>query len=157
MTIVKAPNDIPLSEIDKPRIFLAGSIDMGSAVDWQTRVERALEGYDIVVMNPRRDDWDASWVQEIENDQFREQVEWELDSLEQADLIIYYFDPAGAAPITLLELGLFANEGSAVICCPKGYWRKGNVDIVCKRYNIDQVDTVEELIKYAQDWALNRM
>jgi hypothetical protein len=103
---------------------------------------------DIAIFNPRRPDWDASWVQSIENPQFVEQVNWELDHLEQSSIICYCFDPNGKAPITLLELGLFARDLSKeiVVCCPKGFWRKGNVDIVCLREGIQVVDTIPELI-----------
>jgi hypothetical protein len=45
----------------------------------------------------------------------------------------------------LLELGLFARSGKMVVCCPGGYWRRGNVQIVCKRFGILLVDTLEEL------------
>lgn len=45
-------------------------------------------------------------VQEASNPQFRQQVEWELNALSVADLIVFYFDPATRSPITLLELGL---------------------------------------------------
>ena len=34
------------------------------------------------------------------------------------------------APITLLELGLFARSGKLIVCCPDGYWRKGNIEVV---------------------------
>lgn len=156
--ILKAPKPTPASIAFKPSIFLAGSIDMGSAVDWQTRVEQELANYDVVIYNPRRDDWDSSWVQDISNRPFREQVEWELTHLEECDLILVYFDPHGAAPITLLELGLFGipeNE-RIIVCCPNGYWRKGNVDIVCERYGIKQVPTLDDLIQCAHEWCDER-
>ena len=123
----------------QPVIFLAGSIDMGSAIDWQ----------DVTILNPRRDDWDSSWEQTIEHPQFREQVEWELKGLERADKILMYFAPGTKAPITLLEMGLFARShpDKLIVCCPEGFWRKGNVDIVCKMYGVRQVDTLDELIK----------
>jgi hypothetical protein len=35
----------------------------------------------ILVLNPRREDWDSSWIQSIDNPQFREQVEWEIYAL----------------------------------------------------------------------------
>lgn len=151
--IVKAPNyDY---DNDQLSIFLAGSIDMGKAVNWQERVELALKGYDdITIYNPRRDDWDASWVQDITNPEFKEQVTWELEHLEKADLIVYYFDPAGAAPITLLELGLFGPSASDVIvCCPEGYWRRGNVQIVCERYGIELVDNIDVFIDRIFKWV----
>ena len=51
-------------------VFLAGSIDMGSAVNWQKQVVDALKEENVVVYNPRRDDWDSSWVQSIDNPWF---------------------------------------------------------------------------------------
>lgn len=152
--IIKAPEKNAIPNINS--VFLAGSIDMGKAVNWQTEIENLL-GFakDITIFNPRRDDWDASWVQDISNDQFREQVEWELTNLERASLIIVYFDPSGAAPITLLELGLF-HDKNVIVCCPEGYWRRGNVEIVCNRYNIPFLDTLDQLQEWVFDWAIER-
>jgi hypothetical protein len=152
---IKAPNPIPTEAFYKFRIFTAGSIEGDTAERWQEKLVRLLENEDIVIMNPRRNDWDSTWKQEIENKQFREQVEWELDNTDLAHLVVFYFDKETKSPITLLELGLHAND-DVVVCCPEGYWRKGNVDITCKRYGIRQVDTIEELAaevkKKAKDW-----
>lgn len=129
-------------------VFLAGSIEMGQAVNWQELVSKELEDLaPVCLLNPRRDDWDSSWKQEITNRRFNEQVTWELDGLEQADLILVYFSPETKSPVTLLELGLFARSGKVIVCCPEGFWRKGNVDIVCERFGIRQVDNLEELIR----------
>ena len=111
---------------------------------------QALQSQQGLLLNPRRDDWDAGWVQTIEHARFREQVEWELQAQEQADLIAMYFHPQTKAPITLLELGLFAHSQKLLVCCPEGFWRKGNVDIVCKRYGIPQVDHFEALLLAVQ-------
>jgi len=112
---------------------------MGSAEDWQAKSEIALEDLaHALILNPRRDDWDSSWEQSIGSPQFREQVEWELDGMDRADVIAFYFAPKTKAPITLLELGLHASGGKLVVLCPEDYWRKGNVDIVCQRYGIEQ-------------------
>ena len=145
MKVIKAPEEL---RIQSPSIFLAGSIEMGKAVDWQTQVTNALRDKDVTILNPRRDDWDSSWEQKIENPQFREQVEWELDALTRASLIVMYFDPKTMSPISLLELGLHAQRGfNVIVCCPEGFWRKGNVDIVCKRYRISTCSTLDELIQ----------
>ena len=125
-------------------LFLAGSIEQGVADDWQTRVIRALETTTATIYNPRRPDWDASWVQRADNPQFREQVEWELRAMERVDRILLYFDPATKSPISLLELGLF--HAKMVVCCPEGFWRKGNVDIVCERYSVPTVRTLDQLV-----------
>jgi len=153
--ILRAPeplSNIPLEQRGRPSFFLAGSIEMGKAVDWQTRLEQALDPT-ANVFNPRRRDWDSSWKQEITNPQFNEQVTWELDMLERATYIALYFDPPTQSPISLLELGLHAQTGKLIVCCPTGFWRKGNVDIVCKRYNVFQVPTLDALIEHAQKLA----
>lgn len=144
-TIVKPPSKIP-DLTGKFSVFLAGSIEMGKAVDWQSKIENRLKDLDAIILNPRRDDWDSSWVQSIENAQFRGQVEWELEAQEKAGMIAMYFDPETKSPISLLELGLFAQTGKMLVCCPEGFWKKGNVDVVCNRYNVEQVSTLDELI-----------
>jgi len=145
MNEIKAPNPI-LQFANYPNIFLAGSIEMNLAENWQDKVKRLLEKRRVQIFNPRRDDWDSSWVQSKDNLQFRQQVEWELEAQEKADIILIYFDPKTKSPISLLELGLFAKSGKMRVICPDGFWRKGNVDIVCERYKIRQFETIEEAI-----------
>ncbi|MCB0641083.1 MAG: nucleoside 2-deoxyribosyltransferase domain-containing protein [Phaeodactylibacter sp.] len=145
MHVITAPEPIH-STSQSPRIFLAGSIEQDLAERWQDRVIQALSHLDVTLLNPRRSAWDASWAQEKSNPQFFEQVSWELDALEQATHILMYIDPNTKAPITLLELGLHARSGKVLLCCPQGYWRKGNVDIVCARFGIPQYDTLDKLI-----------
>lgn len=147
---VQAPNEVVL-DTEYINVFLAGSIEMGVAEHWQKRVIDALSDKPIRFLNPRRDDWDSSWSQDIHNDEFVEQVVWELTSLEQSHLIIMYFDPNTKSPISLLELGLHAKEQKLIVLCPEGFWRKGNVDVVCEYYGINQVDTFDELIEFLKN------
>jgi hypothetical protein len=144
-TIIKPPTPLPPPG-NMPSVFLAGSIEMGHAENWQVALEHHLAGVDVLVFNPRRDDWDASWQQSINDPRFRAQVEWELAAQEQATLIAMYFAPKTQAPITLLELGLFARSGKLIVCCPEGFWRKGNVEVTCAFYKIPLVNSIEELI-----------
>ncbi|NEO86478.1 MAG: hypothetical protein F6J87_19790 [Spirulina sp. SIO3F2] len=145
MQVIKPPTPLPHS-FDAPSVFLAGSIAMGQAVDWQAQVARSLQGEDLILLNPRRDDWDATWEQRSRNPVFRAQVEWELAAQAQATLIMMYFAPQTQAPITLLELGLFAASGKLIVCCPEGFWRQGNVEIVCQRYGVPMVASLAELV-----------
>jgi hypothetical protein len=115
--IIKPPEAL-LFDPNQPSLFLAGSIEMGSAIDWQNSVEIAFKDYQITILNPRRENWDASWQQSIDNPDFRQQVEWELS----------------------------ARSGKLIVCCPDGYWRKGNVDIVCQRYKIETAVDLPRLI-----------
>lgn len=155
--VIKAPNSVPYHDRDKYSIFLAGSIDMGNAVNWQERFEAAFEEDDILILNPRRDDWDSTWVQDISNPQFKQQVVWELDHIDSSDLVVMYFDPNGQAPITLLELGICAAslDTNIIVCCPPGYWRRGNVQIVCEMFNITLVDALEDLINETREWLVD--
>lgn len=156
MKEIKAPERIDLSQ--EVTIFLAGSIEMGSAEDWQTKIANALERWNVTLLNPRRDDWDSSWEQKKENLQFNEQVTWELQHMEIADVVIFYFDPRTKSPITLMEVGLNAKDKSdqCIVCCPEGFWRKGNIDVVCERYGIRQVDTLEDLIRILKAELLSK-
>ena len=44
-----------------------------------------------------------------------------------------------------VTLGLPGRDGKCVVCCPRGFWRKGNVDLVCERLGIPQVDDLGAL------------
>jgi hypothetical protein len=130
---IKAPT-IPSTVVpSQVFVFLAGSIEMGSAVNWQQTVVDAFPE-NVVFFNPRRDDWDSTW--DHDSDKFNEQVNWELDRLADSDIILLYFDPSTKSPISLLELGLYARSGKLLVCCPDGFWRQGNVRVVCERYGV---------------------
>ena len=127
------------------KVFLAGSIEMGSAEPWQEQVVKRFNE-NVVFYNPRRDDWDSSWTHD--SPEFNEQVNWELDFLENTDIILMYFDPNTKSPISLLELGLFARQGKLIVCCPDGFWRQGNVRIVCERFRIPFFTDKEEWFRH---------
>ncbi len=70
--------------------------------------------------------------------------------MEAADVIALFFDPGTKSPISLLELGLWAKEGGGrdgklIVCCPAGFWRRGNVQVVCAKFGVQLVETLEEL------------
>lgn len=145
MKTVYAPDKVDGTKIENygKILFLAGSINMGKSINWQERVIKELKDTDWTILNPRRKDWDNSWKQEKTNKQFKEQVDWELDGLELATRILLYFEPLTSSPVSLLELGLFGPTHKMLVVCPPGFWRKGNVDIVCDRYNIHQCNTLD--------------
>jgi hypothetical protein len=106
-----------------------------------------MDDLDIVIFNPLRDTFDASMVQSIHNPEFKEQVVWELDALDSADVILMYFVPGSKSPISLLELGLYARTNKLIVYCPPGFWRKGNVDVVCERFNVPVFTGVEDALQ----------
>ena len=160
--VYKAPETLPFMADGLPfdqtgtllnkSVFLAGSIEMGKAPDWQSIVTPDLLALGWSVFNPRRDDWDSSWVQSIHNVQFREQVEWELDAMDIAERVLMYFAPGTQSPITLLELGLMASENPVQepflwVVCPEGFWRRGNVEIVCARHGVPFFDNLLDAMR----------
>lgn len=138
--IIKAPAKLQEGFL----VFLSGSV---AGDDWRGYLIKKLGEQDIIILDPQRDDWDSSWTETADNPKFREQVEWELSGLEKSNVIALYFDEASKSPISLLEFGLFGQSGKLVVYCPAGFAHKGNVDIVCERYNIEQVGSMDELVK----------
>jgi hypothetical protein len=136
---------------NKYTVFLAGSIDMGQARHWQDTAIEKLRDFDIAILNPRREHWDSSISQLAEHPEFRAQVEWELNGLEKANLIVMYFDEHSKSPISFLELGLFAQRQKVMVYCPLGFWRKGNVDIVCDKYDIPHFDDEDRFFTAIQE------
>jgi Nucleoside 2-deoxyribosyltransferase like len=137
----KKPENISL-----PSVFLAGSIEMNTADEWQNYFIERVEDLPVTVFNPRRPDFKEKWEQDIAFPPFKEQVDWEMDQLNAANVIALYFQPDTKSPISLLELGLYAASGKLIVCCPEGFWRRGNVQIVCSRYGIPMVNSLDDLI-----------
>ncbi|MBP6386797.1 MAG: nucleoside 2-deoxyribosyltransferase domain-containing protein [Pseudarcicella sp.] len=145
--IYKSPENIESRDKAIKTIFLAGSIEMDKAINWQEKCEKELTDK-FILFNPRRENWDKSWKQIKENTQFYEQVNWELDALEKADIIIMFFANETISPISLLEFGLYAKSKKMMVVVENEFWRKGNIDIVCEKYRIEQYNSLEKLIEH---------
>ncbi len=148
MRQIFAPNPVDLGAGDTD-LFLGGSIEMGLADNWQEGVAEGLSDLpdSVVLVNPRRKDWDSNCDQSGSNHQFRQQVEWELRGLDLSEHVLFYFAPGTKSPISLMELGLCcARPHRVLVCCPDGFWRKGNVDILCQRYGVPMFDTLSSLL-----------
>lgn len=141
-------------------IFLAGSIDNGKASLWAHDVQQALNVFEYVTLfNPRRDNWNTSLVTRASNETFNQQVNWELDNLDGCDIPFFYFEAGSVSPITLQEIGfiigsrrgdmtaLTAYVHKPVVVCPVKYWRRGNVEVMCARHEVQVYDELEEGIE----------
>lgn len=145
--ILYPPMSLSADDMGRTCVFLAGSIEMGAAIDWQAEVARLIDGHVEIVLNPRRAAWDASWTQDISNRVFREQVDWELDHIDHADAVFFYFAPGTMSPISLMELGYCLGRGweNLIVVCPPGYWRRGNVQIMCARADVSCIKVHDDL------------
>ena len=149
------------------RVFLGGTIEMGKSRDWQQEFVDKVTNHifsgkqknatSIAILNPRRDNWDSSWEQSIKNKNFKEQVNWEMDMLIFSDIVIFNILPDSKSPVTMLEIGYMAGmqkhpgHKNVFICCPNGFYRKGNIEIVCERHGFnlyeDEDEMFEQIIK----------
>lgn len=144
---IQSPGKIP-EENKGLKVFLAGTIDMGNSENWQAKVTEELKTENVIILNPRREDWNPEWKPIIEEPEFVKQVEWELNALEAADYIIMYFAAESLSPISLLEFGLYAKSGKLLVFCEEGFWRKGNVQITAEKYDVKQFESIEEILNH---------
>ncbi len=140
MKIIK-PNS-PIQVIDGISIFLAGTIDNGKSINWQLEMEDILKDYNVTLLNPRRDNWNPN----SSRAEMAKQINWEMDNLDKCDVIFMNILEESLSPITLLELGLYANSGKMIVSCHEEFWRKINVDVVCDRFNIPRYDNFDDAI-----------
>jgi hypothetical protein len=139
-----APDNILYRDRSLKYIFLAGSIEENRAEDWQTDMGEFFIEQGWGAFNPRRENWDSTWEQKFENPMFNQQVSWELDALEKADIIVLYLAPGTLSPISMLEFGLYAKSGKLYVIAPDGFWRQGNIEITCHKYNVPLFSAIDE-------------
>lgn len=133
-------------------MFLAGTIDLGAADDWQQSFIDYLDTMSatrITVLNPRRDTWFGTPT--LDNPEFVKQVNWELDALERADVIVMRLLGTSKSPVSLMELGLHARSGKLVVHCDEEFYRSGNVAAVCDRYGVTRVGSYDALLMETLD------
>ena len=147
MNIIYPPDKVPDMHTE-PMVFLAGSIEMGKAEDWQKVVEEAFKDSPVTFLNPRRPNWDSSWKQGPNEEPFRSQVLWELSGIGKSNIVFFYFCGGTISPISLLELGLCLNEPNKriVVCCPPEFHRYANVKITCEVNGTIVFDKLEEAV-----------
>ncbi|KAF2755655.1 hypothetical protein EJ05DRAFT_109893 [Pseudovirgaria hyperparasitica] len=156
---VTAAFDKPHYDDRSFKIFLAGTIDMGSAPDWQgyltDQIFKKHPNRMIHILTPRTEFWVNKVDEKQRADETKEefdlrqkkkaafdlqsQVDWELDALEKVDLIVMNLHDKSKSPISLLELGIFAESKKILVRCSKEFYRFDNVRIVCKRKGVAHV------------------
>lgn len=138
-TIITAPEIYTPMVDPQYKIFLAGAIDMGAAVDWQSYVIEKLQDIPrIVVFNPRRPVFSA--------DTLDEQIQWELEALEMVNLVFMWLPINSKAPISFFEAGLYWKSGKLMIGAEQGFYRRRNLEITADRYAITVYDDLDEMI-----------
>ena len=118
---IKAP-DCPVYS-DLPSIFLAGGIT--GCPDWQNKVSRWLHGHDVMVLNPRRDNFPLD-----DPSAAYDQIKWERTYLRNANVILFWFCAEAIQPIALFELGHWSSTHKPLsVGCDPCYPRANDVII----------------------------
>ena len=150
MIYVEAPNYIPKEYIrTKPSVFLAGGIT--GCPDWQKVVVEELKDLDIIILNPRRVNFDVT-----DPNASYKQIGWEHQMLEYADLISYWFAKETIQPIVLFELGKYLNDSKRkVIGIHPEYPRRTDVEIQTTLVypEFEFVYSLGEHILQIKDWV----
>lgn len=134
--VVVTPHDERILPSNNINVFIAGTIDNGNSIDWQSRLVSSLSLLDLPVTlyNPRR----SNWVIDLAPQELEYQIDWELQHLENADVIFMHLAPSSVSPISLLEFGLFINKPNKFILdVSEQYYRKENVIRTANRYRPD--------------------
>jgi len=106
----------------RPALFLAGGIT--GCPNWQHELCTAIEDLDIIVLNPRRKDFNISDKNIIK------QIEWENWHLNNADMISFWFPEESLCPIALYELGAWTHASKTIfVGIHPNYQRRKDVEI----------------------------
>ncbi|TDS15165.1 nucleoside 2-deoxyribosyltransferase-like protein [Maribacter caenipelagi] len=132
------PNDIlPINKRNQRSIFLAGSMDPKQEGSWRTKAIaefRAMDIFDPTNMNHDN----------LNSEQMKHHVTWELDALELSDIILLNFLPNAQSPISLVELGMYVTSNKLIVICPKEFYKSGYIHTLCEKYNTPIFNNITE-------------
>ena len=139
--LIQHSDEVFSRETPHTNVFLGGTIENGDSFEWQQALIDTLDWiefkHQVNIFNPRRDNWPSS----DEHNEIDKQINWELEHLERADIIVMNILEDSKSPISLMEIGLFARTGKLIVFCPEEFYRYDNVRKVCERYDIKLYNT----------------
>lgn len=123
-------------------IFLAGGIT--NCPEWQQDVRAMLQDTDLVLVNPRRENFPIH-----DPNAALEQITWEHEHLRKVDAILFWFPCETICPIVLYELGAWSmTEKPIFVGVHPEYSRRQDVEIQTSlaRPEVEVVYSLEELV-----------
>ena len=140
MIYIEAPEE--LKECDRARsLFLSGGIT--SCPDWQFEMVTRLTSTNLVLLNPRRQNFPIGNLKAAE-----EQITWEHNALRLATEILFWFPKETICPIVLYELGSWSMSAKKIyVGVHPDYERRRDVEIQTRlvRPEVDIVNSIWEL------------
>lgn len=134
------------------RLFLAGGIS--GCQDWQKDMVNSLKDENLVLINPRRKNFNTN-NPEME----KEQIRWEFEELKKTDIASFWFPPQTLCPITLYELGKISmTDKPLFVGVDPGYARKNDIYIQTSllRPDVKIVDSIDKLVNQIKALEVER-
>ena len=121
-------------------VFLAGTIDNGNSLNWQKElIDKFDKDINLIIYNPRNKYWNKN----TDKDELNYQIKWEQEYLDKSDLIVMVLLDESKSPISLLELGLYAQSNKLIVFCTDKFYRFDNIKLTCMKYNIPLYNTLD--------------
>jgi hypothetical protein len=133
-------------------VILIGSEDNGEWKPWKDTIVSRLEdktsdeGFNLVVFDPERKEWETNWQHMTEGSRYKSQVRWELEHMEEVDVVVLYLGKGISSSMAMMELGLLARTNRLVLFCPDDEFGSKNVKIFCERYEVTRVEKLDALL-----------
>ena len=125
------------------RVYFSGAM---TGEDWQSKFTTKLEDLRVDVFCPR---YPSSHTVPAPDGLF----EWEIDHMSIANVIAFNFISNEDCSSALIALGMYARTDRIIVCCDDEFYKKGDIDALCDREDIPQVDSLDLLIK----WTIARI
>ncbi len=131
-------------------LFLGGGIT--GTPNWQMVMVELLKDTNLVLVNPRRDDFDVNDPTMTEK-----QIKWEYNYLKLAAGRLFWFPCETLCPITLFELGKFIEKAEPLfVGCHPDYQRKKDLEIqigLARPWNTDISYSLDGLADRVKKWS----
>lgn len=140
--VITSKDKLPVKNQDETFCFLAGSIDFKESTSWRDLVVSG-NSKNTIFFDPTREDHDT-----LGNQEMMSHIQWELEALELADMIILNFLPEAKSPISLVEFGLYLKSNKLIVVCPKEFYQYRYVSAICDKYNTPIYHNLQGILKY---------
>lgn len=151
MQLIKPPQPFEQSKLDQtPSLFLAGGIS--NCPNWQKPFVDFLQHRDVIILNPRRDEYDPMMDQD--------QVTWEHDNIRKVSGHAFWFPAESVCPISLWHLGgivgrtNWKSDKRLFVGTDPKYPRAKNlkIQLLLTVPHVNVVSSLEELATLVQHW-----
>jgi hypothetical protein len=147
MVYIEAPTTV--KGLPWSSVFLGGGIT--DCPDWQSKVVDGLRDLNIILYNPRRENFP------IEDPNAAEaQIKWEFEHLRKSDALIFWFPKESLCPIVLYELGAWSmTDKPLFVGTDPEYKRRQDVEIQTRlaRPDVSVAYDLNSVVEMVRLWS----